>query len=98
MKRAQKTTMGAQYFCKNALAVVTITTSLVFSCPRCMFANSIPAQLVATRVVCSIATRIRIALPRTRACHCHAHAHRHTMRAWPYNAHAHGYDMHRAEL
>ena len=38
----------------------------IFSCPGRMFANSIPARLVATRM--------RVALRRARACHCHAHA------------------------
>ena len=42
-----------------------------FSCPGRMIANSIPARLVATRM--------RVALPRARACHCHAHAQGPTM-------------------
>ena len=61
----------------------------VLSCPGRMIANSIPARLVATLM--------RVALPRARACHCHAHAHGHTMRACArtYHAHAQGYAMHR---
>ena len=64
-------------------------TILLFSCPGRMIANSIPARLVATRM--------RVALPRARACPCHAHVHGHTTRAcaWPYYAHAQGYAMHR---
>ena len=55
--------------------------------PGRMIANSIPARLVATRM--------RVALPRARACPCHAHVHGHTMHAcaWPYYAHAQGYAM-----
>ena len=58
----------------------------LFSCPGRMFANSIPARLVAKRM--------RVALPRASACPCHVHAHGHTMRAcaWPYHAHAQGYE------
>ena len=61
----------------------------IFSCPGRMIANSIPARLVATRM--------RVALPRARACPCHVHVHGHTMHAcaWPYYAHAQGYAMHR---
>ena len=63
--------------------------SVFFCCPGRMIANSIPARLVATRM--------RVALPRARACPCHAHVHGHTMHAcaWPYYAHAQGYAMHR---
>ena len=53
-----------------------------FNCPGYMFANSIPARLVAMR--------IRMSLP-------WAWPHHARMRG-PYHAHAHGYDMRRVEL
>ena len=41
-----------------------ISCTRLLSCPGCMFANSIPARLVATRM--------RVVWPRARACPCHA--------------------------
>ena len=66
-----------------------VQSTIQSGAPGGMIANSIPARLVATRM--------RVALPRARACPCHAHVHGHTMHAcaWPYYAHAQGYAMHR---
>ena len=68
---------------------VQISCHQIVGCPGRMIANSIPARLVATRM--------RVALPRARACPCHAHVHGYAMHvcAWPYYAHAQGYAMHR---